>query len=443
LQPSGKPVPKAKQVKAKQKQVTIQRQQPILRQQPIIRSNKPAVNGGHLNSGKGKSDTRIFTVTRKEYFGPLNNAVSAPFTPTVHRLSATGSLVSQWLSNIGFCFDLYRFREVRIDYVPTTSELNAQGAIYLGFDPDAAENPEQDMITRAYIENMACKTMSLVSRPCSLVIPKSAYEQDWYFNGLAGVSGGDETGSRLDTAGLIYIANSDTRTGVNIGEIFISYTVDFRLPEISVLPPNLWNGGRPEGSSGKAPIVSFDGGTIPTVSPPWPDPVSLGNNVKIENGLYNLDVHTSKPSDAGGGLSFSMPPGVYATNLWNIISASGSSATFLINCVYAGVFAMVTSAIGTWRYHVTITKQSTSTLPGLAKRYGVNYADLCDALHIKPDKLALPLATPLFKPVPQLTRRRSISPSQSHCSDLEDVASGLTIVSTKPSTQQGRRTRVE
>lgn len=202
-------------------------------------ANPPtAVGSRGINSGPsvygGAGGTA--RITHTEYISDLNTtALGAILSFTIN---ASNGATFPWLSRIAQGYELYRFRRLRVDYTPSCSS-STSGVVVGAFEYDANDpaptNKQQHSAIDGSGRTNIWNTISFHMKPVS----------NWCFSGSPSSAPGD---NRLSDVARFFVATYGTLTsGTPVGDLTISYDVEFSKPEMITAVPSEYL--QPTGSS--------------------------------------------------------------------------------------------------------------------------------------------------------------------------------------------------
>lgn len=151
----------------------------------------------------------------------------------IQRLNPQRATIFTWLSAIASRFEMFRFKTLKFHYKPSCS-TQTNGYVVLGFDFDALDYGE---VGPTKPEMLAWKysSKSALWQPTTLDVSRDSNLSTFRYCDNSDRESGDP---RLDALGtLVVFASSSTATFV--GELFVTYTVEFRQPSFK-LPPALY-----------------------------------------------------------------------------------------------------------------------------------------------------------------------------------------------------------
>nr|QDH87037.1 MAG: hypothetical protein H1Bulk30269_000001 [Riboviria sp.] len=178
---------------------------------------------------RGPGQTATFS--NVEYITDVASGSSAAGQIIGTAINPANSDFSPWLSRIAAGYELYRFRRLSVVYVPTCSTSTA-GVVVLGVDYDTTDNPPQ---TKQQLSGYAGSVRGNVWSKLTLnVMPMDG----WYYTGLTAASSGPAgTDQKFYDMGKLYYGVFNTVGGAQaIGELTVSYTIEFAKPEFTILP---------------------------------------------------------------------------------------------------------------------------------------------------------------------------------------------------------------
>lgn len=266
---------------------------------PVAISTKNSNTGRDTYRTKGKE--RISNVT----------ALNSGFNIVDVFINPANSSLFPWLSGIGKKYDLYRFKRLRFNYVPSipTSE---EGSVYIGLDYNTLDPPPTSSSELCQLSHW---TMNVVWKPTSLPIDLNGL--GWLYTRSGPVANADY--KTYDLGKLFFATEGITYTGT-AGYIEVDYDVEFkrRQPDYtsSVIPT----------SDVYTPITYMYTSSISYGSPSTTFTTSITNNSIIvpddSTGSFTVTKDVDVLVLARWGVSITTDPSLYANG--SPISNSGS-----------------------------------------------------------------------------------------------------------------------
>lgn len=202
---------------------------------------------------------------------------------SVFQVNAACGSAFPWLSSIAPSYDKYRFRRLKLVYVPMCA-TNSIGRVTLLYDPDSTDPIP---LERQSLSSYQCSTegapWALQQLDCALDTP-----EDWYYTDSTNVgTATGPTNALLDQGqffGVSYLCANSTDA---LGEIYVVYDVELKDPQ-----PNAGNVGQ-----------------------------AIGNTTTVTTGFStNFPVFVTVASTTSIVVTFTSP-GRYLLN-WNSLSAT-------------------------------------------------------------------------------------------------------------------------
>jgi hypothetical protein len=193
----------------------------------IVRSTKP-----RLRNAKG-----VVRIMHKELVGTVtgtnstnilvNNGLLVDTTTGQSNfyVNAMNALAFPWLSQIAASYDMYRFKRIRLVYVPLCPTSNS-GRVTLAYDQDSSDAVPAN---KAEISNMECYTEGPVWGVASLDLRLSDTNK-WYYGEV--LNNTSTPGSYLNQ-GQFFWATTSGSTGTQ-GEVYALYDVELKSPQAAV-----------------------------------------------------------------------------------------------------------------------------------------------------------------------------------------------------------------
>jgi hypothetical protein len=184
------------------------------------------------SSPKLRGSRGVIRVTHKELLTTIRNSttidVQHAFTSgqSIFTVNAAASTTFPWLSSIASSYDYYRFKKIRLVYVPLCG-TNTTGRVMLGYDPDSTDTIPPD---RSSLSSYSCSSESSPWAVNTLDL-KLSDTAKWYYNDNTSVgSSFTNTGALMDQ-GQIFAATWGGADSNPIGEIYVLYDVELKDPQ--------------------------------------------------------------------------------------------------------------------------------------------------------------------------------------------------------------------
>jgi hypothetical protein len=258
-------------------------------------ANEVVVRRSAPKYSKSKAASRgAITITHKELVGAVYNAsgTNVITSPTrangssVYQVNATSALFP-WLSTIAANYDMFRFKRVRLVYVPTCSTATA-GRVMLGYDVDSTDPLPFDRYALSNYRNSV--ELSSWGMECmDIDLPKN---MSWYYCDATAPSNSPDSLNALLSQGQAFWATWAGADNNAIGEMYVLYEVELKDPQ-----PSTVNVARAAGTGGSvttqfaysAPVVVGSSATVITLS-------------FMEPGVYQI--HVKAACTAAGAPTF-------------------------------------------------------------------------------------------------------------------------------------------
>jgi len=181
--------------------------------------------------------------------GAVATSVSTfPSGRSAYFVSPTNQNLFPWLSSIAGNYDYFRFKRLRLVYVPTCSTSTA-GRVMLGYDPDGIDAiPFERSSLAAYGCSVESSTWGITKLDCSL---KTGL--DWYNTDDAASTALLPT----TTQGQVFWSTWAGNSSLDVGEWYVLYDVELKdpTPNISQLYTAAGSGGAvTAGFSNNSPV---------------------------------------------------------------------------------------------------------------------------------------------------------------------------------------------
>jgi len=138
------------------------------------------------------------------------------------KINAENGNTFPWLSRIAASYDFYRFKRVKLVYVPLCSTSTA-GRIMLGYDPDSADKIAVD---RQALSSYSCSSEASVWGVIDLEC-KLSDTNKWYYSSESPSAG---IGAYLDQ-GQVFFATWGGAGTTECGEWYVLYDVELKDPQ--------------------------------------------------------------------------------------------------------------------------------------------------------------------------------------------------------------------
>ncbi len=188
----------------------------------IVRTQKPVITSSVSKDG----DARI-RVKHREYIADVSGSVS--FTDTQYPINPGMVKTFPWLASIAANYESYKFHDLRFEF-ETQKSTATNGSLMLGVDFDAADSAPADKVDLMSMHNAV---RSAVWAECEY----SASRQDLAKFGVQRYVRQANLGSNLDIktydVGTLNVATQGCADTTAIGELYVSYDVEFMTPQRS------------------------------------------------------------------------------------------------------------------------------------------------------------------------------------------------------------------
>lgn len=183
---------------------------------------------------------RSHVIRYREYIGDIITGSAGAFTIQKFALNPGVATTFPWLSQIAVNFEQYIFKGMIFEFKSTSADaLNstntALGVVIIATDYDAVDSP---FVTKQQMEQQ--QFCSSGRQSSSLLHPIECSRQQTpivqlYVRGTPGFPSGSDP--RLWDLGNTYVATQGAQgSAVNIGELWVSYEVEFFKPQFNVNP---------------------------------------------------------------------------------------------------------------------------------------------------------------------------------------------------------------
>lgn len=301
---------------------------------------------------KFKYSAGTIRIQHKELIGSIVNSTTLGTTltfptsggPSVYQVNATCGASFPWLSQIAANYDFYRFKRLRLVYVPLCATTET-GRVMLGYDPDSSDNIPLD---RQALSSYGCSTESSLWAVTHLDCRLSD-NMKWYFAENSTVSASSSAGAFYDQ-GQLFAATWSGNSTNNVGELYVLYDVELKDPQPTT--SNL------EKSNGNAATVS----TVFPFNSPIFNTTGSATSIVITSasaGVFFINVQASSTV-----ASLPAPtPGTGSTMPGNTRTTSGTNGMYSVmwQVTVPGATLSFTglTALGNWNVYA-----SRANLPG-------------------------------------------------------------------------------
>lgn len=172
------------------------------------------------------SSNASITISHREFIGDVNGSVA--FAVNNFALNPGVSATFPWLSGIAPRYESYVFRKLRFEYQNTCSTLTG-GSVLLTADYDAKDAAPADKVT---LMSYAGSTRNAPWQPgmhSSTSTNLTKFAKERY------VRAGDppaDTDIRAYDVGNFFIATTGMADTAAVGELYVSYIIELRTPQL-------------------------------------------------------------------------------------------------------------------------------------------------------------------------------------------------------------------
>lgn len=171
-------------------------------------------------------------ITHREFIADVAGSVA--FAASEYAVNPGNSAVFPWLAQIALRYESYVFKRLHFEFETVSSTLTA-GSIMMACDYDAADNAPVDKQT---LMSYAQATRSAPWQECSFAAKSSdltKFTRERYVRGDTPPSGDIKT---YDVANF-FLATQGMTNADAVGELYVSYTVELRTPQLNLAAPSL------------------------------------------------------------------------------------------------------------------------------------------------------------------------------------------------------------
>lgn len=189
----------------------------IRRSAPKIRQSKGVIRIMHKEL--------LFTVKNTTTLNVQNTFAAGQ---SMYQVNAGAAITFPWLSTIASQYDYYRFKRLRLVYVPMCSTTET-GRVMLGYDPDSTDAVPTD---RQGLSSYSCSAESSAWATSSLDCKLSDVAK-WYYNDNSSVGSASSSYGALIDQGQVFAATWGGAGTNSIGEVYVLYDVELKDPQPS------------------------------------------------------------------------------------------------------------------------------------------------------------------------------------------------------------------
>jgi hypothetical protein len=226
LEDPPQPPAKRRRVKGKKKQGTTT----IASQMDLTRSFQASPA---LKMTRGPTDA-VRIRNQEATTITLQGATTTPFVGrNFFRVAAGPSTTISWLPTIAKQYSMYRFRSVKIRYIPSVGTTES-GSLAMGFFPDAEEasfffSSGSGTGTLAQLSQCRKYAQGPLYSDLEITLTPQDFALDWYYVDPNPTSISE---SRLTVAGALGLLTTSNATLLNsqVGTLYIEYDVELKFP---------------------------------------------------------------------------------------------------------------------------------------------------------------------------------------------------------------------
>jgi len=145
-----------------------------------------------------------------------------------------------WLSALATRFEMFKFSKLRLLYKPSCG-TSYVGFVIIGMDFDAYDTAPTKVTMLAWRYSSKCA----VWQECSVDCSTDARLSTWRYCD----TNSDRGDLRLDTLGVFWSLAYGTGSDAFVGELFVDYTVHFRMPSYKIPPALYFTASAPDSGS--------------------------------------------------------------------------------------------------------------------------------------------------------------------------------------------------
>lgn len=314
------------------------------------RANRRSAGGGDAPSAVGTGNIaqgpavvgsigQTVRFRNTEYVGDIVASSTGSTSPVLAvNVNPSNPGFTGWLSRIAAGYELYRFRSLSFTYTPMCSS-SVGGIVVMAVDYDATDAPPPNKASISAYEGAtrgnAWSKMVLRAKPMA----------GWYYTNLLGSANPAGTDQKMYDMGAFYVGAYGAPTGASLGEVSVSYEVEFAKPDY--VATSLAEAVVPSGSV----LSSLAGTSVATLG------ATLFTVQSVSSGV--ADIIARVPGDyliqlVGGWGGGATPTNVYQTPMQT--DPGGQPATL------SWTDAFVNAAAGSYLNDIIVTVQVGSAI---------------------------------------------------------------------------------
>jgi hypothetical protein len=298
-----------------------------------VRRTKPTFRGSR----------GVIRITHKELVTNINASTGVATTPrftggnSVYQVNAGCASSFSWLSEIASNYDFYRFKRVRLVYVPLCATTQ-DGRVTLAYDPDSADPIPLD---RQSLSSYACSVegSAWATQVLDCDLTDTA---KWYYTDASNTGTGTGAHNALLDQGAFFMATYGSSGSAPLGEMYVLYDVEFKDPQ-----PGTTN-----------VYQTFGTGAAVTQSLPTNAPIFNGTNTSTSVALVFTAPGRYLIHFTGAATAVSAPTtGSGGTVIANNSITSGSGSQFMVIYLVDTPTATLTlpglTSLGNWTVYIS------------------------------------------------------------------------------------------
>lgn len=193
------------------------------------KKSAPSSSGGVTTPAKlgvKQPEASAMRITHREYIGPVQGSVN--FAVKQYSINPSVNSSFPWLAQLAGSFEIYRFERLAVVYSPACSTLTG-GSVYLAFDYDA-NDPPPGSITQivSYAGASRCAPWADARATYNPVFADKIVR----FRNTRPYATPGGSDQRLYDCANFYVATAGTPAAGFLGELFVEYTIEFRIPQL-------------------------------------------------------------------------------------------------------------------------------------------------------------------------------------------------------------------
>lgn len=193
----------------------------------LVRNRRARVTGSKGTIRIMHKELIATCVTANSLAPHINNGISLTSGSSPYNVNAMSRVSFPWLASIAGNYDQYRFKRLRLVYVPLCP-TSTFGRASLVYDPDSSDTIPAD---RVGLSNMACAAEGPIWGQIKLDV-KLSDTNKWYYGATSSI--GTTIGAYLNQ-GQFAFCTYGTGSAIDCGEVYAVYDVELKDPQPSTM----------------------------------------------------------------------------------------------------------------------------------------------------------------------------------------------------------------